>query len=518
LEGCAWQEALREGDQWAAQGEWAEALAAYERAQRLEPGEAEVIARLARARQEIAREQLAASERSLQAGDFEGAFVKLGEAMHHWPQNEGLMPLREAITTQVLALSRDQLGARQYEAAQETLGILQRHRGDLPELEIRRQEVSQVWAKEVRGQARRDEAEGLVTGAFARYALAASLSGDAEDAQARDRLREVILGPARWRVSLSVEGDQGRGARVRALALGALTQGRQIVVEGPKGPASASVVVSLREPVCAQSSQSEVATHRYRSGTRQVENPEWGRQWALIQRCEEELLRAEEGLDRRVDALLRAEADLLKAEEDKAPSLDRPRRAVLDARREVQEERRAVQRQRQELHGARAVLSRIPAFVEEETWSDFHYEVKLWTRSCEAAWSARALGPGGEARAQASRSTRASTQDRAHAAFVRFGIGEDPLSFPASDAGLIERADVEIGREVAEVALLAFVEDRRARKLEAARRMGSDPEGAARIWAELWLQAPGESPDEGRLLAERYGLPNPWVLGAGAAP
>lgn len=505
---------MQEGDRWAAQEQWPEALAAYERAERLEPGHPDLVDRITRARQQIAQEQLASARRSLQAEDFEGALVKLGEAMHHWPENRELEPLREQITTRVLALARDQLQAGQHQASLDTLGILQRHRPDLPQLMIRRQEITQSWAREARQRARRDEEEGLPHAAFARYALAASLSQDPEDAQARDRLRESILAPARWRLALDLQGDEARVAPLRKRIFQAVSQGRQIepvAQVDPKLP-GARVSASLGSATCQQESQSEVATHRYVSGSRQVENPDWRRQWDIIRSCEEDLIRAEEQLDRRVDVLLRAENELVRAEENQDKDLDRYRRPVLDARRDVRQERREVQRQRAELNAARVELARIPSFLEEETLSDFHYEVKLWTRSCEVPWRVVGAASNGEPHVSFSRVTSSSTQDRAHAAYVRFAISEDPLRFPSGDLELIQVADQDIADQVAQYVVQLFEEDRKNLMVLADKLSTHDPENSMLVWMRIWLLDPAHSPEAGQLLKERYQLPNPWIL------
>jgi hypothetical protein len=541
LEACAWKQAVERGDRYAAQGDWARALAEYEDARADEPDEPAILERIERARRQLAASQLEASKRSLDAGDFEGAFSRLKEAEQAWPSNTELPTTREAITTRVLAKAREQREAGQFKPALETLGIIQRHRPDAAAqlLTVPREQVLQGWADQERAQAQKDEAEGKKGPAFVRYAQAAALVGRDGDLQARDRLRGEVMQGAQWGLKLELKGNADRGGRIYQATTQEVARKRRVQVGGPLKGAGVEAVVTLGEPQCTQTSRAEVAVHRYVSGKKQVENQDWKVQWTSIQTVQKEMLRAEEDVDREQVELDRLEAELVKLENEQVKlekelteaegkqgaDVARARDAVAKARERVNEQRERIARKRRDLQERRDVvrearrdlldaqerLGQTPQFREEDTYSEFNYEVKRWTRTCVVTWDARLKDAKGETLPGLQRSVSASTEDASHEAYVKFGISEDVLRFPESDAALVEKGDALVVQALGEVLDKQFFQYQQGLTLQGVEE--ADPAKATLHYVRAYLVQPdGQSAEAGRWLADKYGLSELGVL------
>lgn len=141
------------------------------------------------------------------------------------------------------------------------------------------------------------------------------------------------------------------------------------------------------------------------------------------------------------------------------------------------------------LRRAEAQRTGTPATVLEPVFSSFEFDVRHVTRICsgplvvelEPAWR-----PGRrELLEHAHR-----TEDSTHPAFPEYGVAGDPLSFPTSEAQLVEAVDASASQAVVEL-VAAHVEDYYASMLDrAAATAGESPHLATDMMLALWVAGP----------------------------
>ncbi len=502
-------------DAWGRAGHWDRALAEYQRANRLDPDAPGAIRGIAASSAMIAEAHIAGARRSLAAGDFDGAYSKALAARKARPDLEIIELTLEAITIRLLAEARDMSAAGHFGDALDLLDIIRQRVPDRAGAARDLTEGSRLaWAASLRVQAQQDEAADHPGPALVRYAMAASLSDNPDDARARDRLRAALLKDQSFKIALSIKGDPPRAAAaadlIRQITLHKLRALQ--LVDTPADP-GAALTLALGPPQCQQDSTVEVANHRYVSGTRQLANPDWVRLRQEVEAIERDLLRLEQSADRDLDDLERAEDERDRAAREGRPDLDRLQREVEDRRQKVRQSRAERQRTRQTLLRCHEDLGRLSPFVDEDVLSDFSYEVRAWVRTCAVPWEALLADHDGR-RAQPLRSEqRASTADRSHAAHVRFQIPEDPLAFSQRDADLIRAADRAIVETAAGLLLDRFRDHRAAIVARAQAVDQTDPAEATRLLILAYLM----EPDDGRggidaLLQARFDFLDPRVL------
>ncbi len=515
LTGCAYQNAVDRADLWAQQGQWERALEEYRKANRLDPDGEDAIAGMVQAKTQIATRLLDGAARSLDARDYEGAFEQADAAGQFAPDEPRVWQLYEAITSRIIAEATELISSG---AHLDGLALLEMLIEQRPEIEralndtVKQAELS--WADRLRGQAASDEEAGHTAPAFVRMAMASALSNTKDDVASRERLRRAIVSDQAYAVRLGLTADAVRAADVRERFNGHLARGRRYIriVDKPRDP-GVTITAKISKGVCKQTSRSDVASHRYISGTRQIPNPAWERLQDDLLDAERDLLNLEQRSDDALERLERAEDELERAIENNSSSISSRRNDVQNRRRELFDARKRMRRARQESLNIRDRINREQPFTEEDVYSTFNYEVKHWTRTCTITLEGTISEADG-AKARPFKTTEAAaTSDKSHDAFVRFNIPQDRLNFPSSDASLVQHTDTLVARTLANMALERMREHRERLIAEAQAVESADLAEATRLYLLAFVLEPDDGlTGPGLWLRETYHLRDIYVL------
>jgi len=161
-------------------------------------------------------------------------------------------------------------------------------------------------------------------------------------------------------------------------------------------------------------------------------------------------------------------------------------------------------------------LLRTPATVSEPVYANFDYEVRHYTRSCNAGATIR-LQPSWTTEERHQKAVSRATKDSTHPAHARYGVAADPLVFTLSDEELIAAADGAASSAISTILrkrVLAYYRSmaERADKLAAeGSDAATDMMVAMLLAARKQLDAAATARFEA-YLKEHYGLENTTTL------
>ena len=130
----------------------------------------------------------------------------------------------------------------------------------------------------------------------------------------------------------------------------------------------------------------------------------------------------------------------------------------------------------QERESLERELRRTPRTKTEKVWGTFRYEVATWKRSCSRRISVEITMRDGE-RIHYQLTRGASTTDKAHDGFGRYGVARDRKSYPKSRGELVARLDNELGADFKSKAGSAIARVVRQRVDRALEMSGDEPHG-----------------------------------------
>lgn len=433
LVGCAYRNHMKAGDELYAKGQYEAALNQYEAALVKKPASEDAQQKVADAKSAMVREYTQDTRAHLEAGDYVSAI-------------ESSLALRERLPEEaaVRQLARDVSSATQLEASRAAesqewataLELLQRvydaYEEDRESIDPELQRLKTTWSQTLAAKALISENKGFHGDALLLYSKASELVLDPTYVSKRDELRAKVLSETSYKVK--IEGTGREPKSVTALLMTSnfphnVLIGKDKNIKSPDAIAK----LSMDSPKFTKSKSSSKRTARYKSGTKQVPNPQYkSRQDAV--------LREERDLKRYEDDVSKAQRDISNYQKQVAREGDTPgtstgaEQGLSRAQSELERALNNTDSARDRVMRAKEDLADTDQTTEEDVYSDLEYTVTTHTLSGRASVKLTLTHEDGRERKQLDQAVGISASDSTNAAHPIANVSEDPLELPSEQA------------------------------------------------------------------------------------
>ncbi len=446
LVGCsAYGEYIEKGDKHFKDGDYASALAYYERAAEIDPESQEARQKIGQAKSKLVGEYKAQAQQSINAGDPLGAVIAASKAHAAAPDSK--------VTTEVInmASSNAEQAAAKFEAQHDFSTALMLRESVATNIPPKSATFNQKadatrnnWAAYLSNRADEAESKKQFGRAFVLHAKIAQLTNDP---QARDRAKLLLASVAKdsiYRVNSKTSGSiLGANVlkKIRTHQVGTL------VISSDDDPSAlAQLSFKASRPKFDTTVSTRTDSVRYQSGTKQVPNPFYESRLDDLEREERYLIDAQEDVIRYENDVARYQEAV--ANEGPSPntstgaeqSLSRAQSSLESARRKVIDQQRSVQR-------AREAVRDEPQFKEEPVYSDWPFTVETHTVQATSQIRATLSHKDGRSALTIDGTAKYSDSDDTHQPQPTPNLAGDPLQLPSQSdmtAKLIETASAEL--------------------------------------------------------------------------
>ncbi|ATB30796.1 TetR family transcriptional regulator [Melittangium boletus DSM 14713] len=569
--GCTtFARAVKEGDSFTTQRQWAQAEAAYQRALAAEPGDSEVKVKLRDMRRAWSAEVLQAAEAKRAQGDLAGATPLLVRALELDGDNaeartalEQTLEARVAVAQKALKEDKLQEARAEFDAV---LAVDAQHGAALKGVKAVRTAFARRWFTN----ATRLEEEGKLGNALMSYVRAdQELVGATPARERAEAVRRKLQDEVAFMVVTSPAEDKANAPDVlQRLSPGRLAAMlpqevpiRVITTEAPKDHEGVRVGLALERVLPVKSVEQAQKSTRYVVTNKAVPNPRRLELETALLTQERKLEEVERRLGGVLREYLRRQDELVQAREVAGRCRDRERKACLTALSEcnaaigrgkpgeipkecdpsrcnaqcMQEEdsyarrsqgalelerklegaQEAAELQRREVQRGRDSWYREPLTVEEPVYADYPYDVELHRLSLTATVTERLVDLSKDAAAGSPHTGDyvAMHEDSSNKAYDKVGVLADPVQLRSEAELRVESGDKAM-ESIASRVMERF-DVYRQRRVEDARRGMVRPsaedvvETAVRA---LLLTADAPPQDILLPLARARGLDNPQAL------
>ncbi|MBN2359770.1 MAG: hypothetical protein JXR83_09975 [Deltaproteobacteria bacterium] len=383
--GCAYDNAIKRGDELYQARNYRGALAQYEEALRLKPDSQEARDKVRRARNDLLSEHVASARTLLAGGDVLRAIDAAGAAYQLVPDAELALTVVREVAAKTQEHAAGLLAESNYASAVNALDLAY---AKLPpaqaEVAPKRNEARTTWARALGDRGQQAEKAGRKGEALLMFGKAALLVDNQEYTARRAALHGELSAQTVYVVRL-VGSDPGAAAIAASLRGKVLKSGLAIVGASDAAPrADARVKLSVSRPAFDTQLRRRNETARYQSGTQQVANPFYQTRLDAVADEQRRLTEYENEVTKLENAVTRYQADV--AREGDTPNVTTgAEQNLYNAQNNLESARRRVIDQRNQLQRARDELAREPQFKEEPAYSSLVYTVTTHTLRASAA-------------------------------------------------------------------------------------------------------------------------------------
>jgi len=436
LAGCAYGRHIKSGDELFQKGEYEQALAQYEAAQKLDPKAEEAHLKVSAAREKVVEQSTALARESLGKGDFLGAVAGAAKAFKQLPDSGTVQALVREVSEGTRAGAAALIGQQQFAQG---LKLLETLGAQLPTeastVAPRLTEARAAWTASLLGRAQKAEKAGLDAEALLLLSKAAQLTPGAPGTERREPLRTRLLERHGYSVQLSGTPTEPGFAYVSAGLKERPFPGVVRVLGAGEKAARPNAVLraSLGAPGFDARSKSRTESAQYQSGTRQVPNPFYETRERNLETEERRLVEYENEVMRQQQYVEQYQADV--AREGSTPNvttgaeqnLSNAQSRLISARARVMDQRNQVQRAREELR-------RESPTKDEPVYSSLAYTVTTHVLTAVSQVRGSIEHPDGRPTLALDTPLVAAAHDDEHPAQPIARVAKDPLQLPSKES------------------------------------------------------------------------------------
>jgi hypothetical protein len=377
--GCAYDNAIKRGDELFQAHNYQGALTEYEAALKLKPDSPEARDKVKHARYELLAEHVNTARTQLAAGDLLRAIDAAAAAYQLVPQAEDALTVVREVAARVQEQSAKLLSDANYASA---VTVLDAAFAKLPPAQAavapKRAEARATWARVLGDRGKQAEQAGRKGEALLMFGKASQLVDNREYTTRRAALHGELSTQTVYVVQLS-GADPGATAVANALRGKALKSGIAIVGASDAAPRiDARARVSVSRPTFDTQLSRHNEKARYQSGTQQVANPFYKTKQDAVTDEERHLTEYENEVTKLESDVTRYQGDV--AREGDTPNVSTgAEQNLYNAQNNLESARRRVIDQRNQLQRAREELARESQFKEEPVYADLVYTVTTHT-------------------------------------------------------------------------------------------------------------------------------------------
>jgi len=379
--GCAYDNAIKHGDELYQARNYQGALAEYEAALRLKPDSQEARDKVKRARTDLLTEHVSSARTQLAAGDVLRAIDTAAAAYQLVPDAELALTVVREVAARTQEQSAKLLTETNYASA---VAMLDAAFAKLPpaqaDLAPKRTAARETWARVLGDRGKQAEQAGRKGEALLMFGKAAQLVDNRDFTARRAALHGELSAQTVYVVQLS-----GFDPVTNALRGKALKRGLAIIGASDAAPrVDARAKLSVSRPTFDTQLNRHHEKARYQSGTQQVPN-------AFYKTKQDTVTDEERHLTEYENEVTKLEGDVTRYQGDVAREGDTPNvstgaeQNLYNAQNNLESARRRVIDQRNTLQRAREELARESQFKEEPVYADLVYTVTTHTLRGRAA-------------------------------------------------------------------------------------------------------------------------------------
>ncbi|MEC9442228.1 MAG: tetratricopeptide repeat protein [Myxococcota bacterium] len=433
LAGCVYRKAIKSGDELYAQGQYEAALQQYEVALAKKPDSEEAQVKVADAKAAVVRVYTEETRAHLEAGDYPSAIAAAVALRDRLPDEAAVQQLCRDVSSASQLAASNAAEEKQWAVSLDLLTLVyDAFSEDRAAIDPEITRVKKTWAGELASRALLTENKGNLGDALLLYSKASELVLDPAYVSKRDELRGRLLDQTAYKVKLEGKGAEFKDVAAR-LEVANLPQNVKFGKGRAFKEADAEATISMNSPRFTKNRSTSTRTARYKSGTKQVPNPQYKNRQDDVLREEKELARYEE-------RVTKAQSDIARYSDQVAREGDTPgtstgaEQSLSRARSDLESALRNVDSQRDRVIRAKEQLADTPQTIEEDVYSDLEYTVTTHTITGKSVLKITISHPDGRERLQEERGLGVSASDDQHAAQSIANVPEDPLDLPSEKA------------------------------------------------------------------------------------
>ncbi len=436
LSGCAYGRHIKTGDELFQKGEYDQALAQYEAAQKVDPKAEEARLKVSAAREKVVEQSTVHARESLGKGDFLGAMGGAAKAFKQLPDSSNVQALVREVSEGTQAGAAALLGRQEFAQGVKLLETLEQQLPtEAPAVAPRITEARAAWTASLLARAARAEKAGLDAEALLLLSKAAQLSPGAPGTERREQLRTRLLERHGYSVQLSgAPAEPGFSYVASGLKERPFHGVVRVLGAGEKTARPHAVLrASLRAPGFDFRNSVRTESAQYQSGTRQVPNPFYEMRERDVETEERRLVEYENEVMRQQQYVEQYQADV--AREGSTPNvstgaeqnLSNAQSRLISARARVMDQRNQVQR-------ARENFRRESPTKDEPVYSALAYSVTTHVLSATTQVRGAIEHQDGRPALELDMPLAVDARDDEHAAQPIAGVAQDPLQLPSKES------------------------------------------------------------------------------------
>lgn len=429
LVGCAYRNHMKRGDELYEMGQYEAALVEYQEALRLKPDKQDAQVKVADAKSAVIRQYTAEARERLDARDYAAAIEATLRLRQRLPDESPVGQLVRDVSNRVQLEAATAAEQGEWARALDLLMMLyESFEGERAGLEPEIARVKKTWGAQLSARAAQAEEAGHLGDALLLYAKASELVVDPVNVSKRDELRARLIDESAYLVKL-----EGRGKHYKVVSQALMTSSFPQNVRFAERARAKGAQATARLEVGAPKFRRDVSTYtktaRYKSGTRQVPNPQYQSRQDDILSEERELQRYQEDVAEYQDQVNRYSEQV--AREGDTPNVSTGAEQNLQrARSNLQRAQENVARAQDRVIRAKERAANTPQFIEEDVYSDLNYPVNTHRISGKSAFKFQISHDDGRAAIPDEGVIAVSASDDEHAAYPIANVPQDPLDLP----------------------------------------------------------------------------------------
>ena len=431
IAGCAYKQAMQRGNSLMRQERYEDALAEYEKAQQIDPKAKKPAQKISQVKEKLLSVWTSEAKSALDEKNYLEAIELSGKLNAKMGDNADVQTFISTVVTDASSEADAAVQQRSYPKGVDIYDAIAVHlppHGDVARDGSTR--IRTTWAGHVDEDARKAEAAGHRGDAMLLWSKALQLTDSDERRTHRDALRQAIVDE--WTYVVIPNGGRGPAGDIFGrLAAGA---GPALIKVLPAGQSSrtwhARLKLKVNRPKFKTDRSRSQKTARYKSGTRQVENPSYKSRQDEVTRKEREVLRREEESNKQQQYVEKYTADVER--EGPTPNVTTGAEQNLsNAKSRLEAARRGLETAKRDQQRARETLRGTQQFREEPVYADLQYTVTRHELTASLDLGGEIKHKDGRDSIEIKDGVSVTASDEAHPPQPVANLAENPLDLPA---------------------------------------------------------------------------------------